>query len=124
MKNKKVIIAIVSIIVLAILFGIPLALKSNNKAVFKNKEEMSEIINGVWQTGNSEFDFVLTVDGDIAYLNIGDKTDEPSKIVLVPDNGYFYFESNGNAKDSRYNVIYDNGEYVIKTEKWEYRRQK
>lgn len=124
MKNKKVIIAIVSIIVLAILFGIPLALKSNNKAVFKNKEEMSEIINGVWQTGNSEFDFVLTVDGDIAYQSIGDKTDEPSKIVLVPDNGYFYFESNGNTKDSRYNVIYDNGEYVIKTEKWEYCRQK
>ena len=37
---------------------------------------------------------------------------------------YFYFERNGNGKDSRDNVIYYNGEYVIKTEKWEYRKQK
>ena len=124
MKNKKIIIAIVSAVVLLMLIGIPFALKSNSKAIFKNEKEMAEIINGVWQTGDSEFDFVLTVDGDIAYLSIGNKIDEPSKIVLVPDNGYFYFESNGNEKDSRYNVIYDNGEYVIKTEKWEYRKQK
>ena len=124
MKNKKVVIAIVSIIVLAMLFGIPFTLKSNSKAIFKNEKEMAEIINGVWQTGDSEFDFVLTVDGNSAYMSNGNKIDEPSKIVLVPDNGYFYFESNGNEKDSRYNVIYDNGEYVIKTEKWEYRKQK
>ena len=124
MKNKKIIIAIVSAVVLLMLIGIPFALKSNSKAIFKNEKEMAEIINGVWQTGDSEFDFVLTVDGDIAYLSIGNKIDEPSKIILVPDNGYFYFESNGNEKDSRYNVIYDNGEYVIKTEKWEYRKQK
>ena len=113
-----------SIIVLAMLFGIPFALKSNSKAIFKNEKEMAEIINGVWQTGNSEFDFTLTIDGNSAYMSNGNKVDEPSKIVLVPDNGYFYFESNGNEKDSRYNVIYDNGEYVIKTEKWEYRKQK
>ena len=124
MKNKKVVIAIVSIIVLAMLFGIPFALKSNSKAIFKNEKEMAEIINGVWQTGNSEFDFTLTIDGNSAYMSNGNKVDEPSKIVLVPDNGYFYFESNGNEKDSRYNVIYDNGEYVIKPEKWEYRKQK
>ena len=124
MKNKKIIIAIVSAIILLMLIGIPLAFKSGNKVSFQSKEEMAEIINGVWQTGNSKFDFVLTVDGDIAYLSIGNKIDEPSKIILVPDNGYFYFESNGNEKDSRYNVIYDNGEYVIKTEKWEYRKQK
>lgn len=124
MKNKKTIIAIASIVILMILFCVPYVLKSNNKTVFQNKEEMSEIINGVWQTGDSEFDFVLTVDGDIAYLSIGDKIDESSKIVLVPDNGYFYFESNGDTKDSRYSVIYDNGEYVIETEKWKYRKQK
>ena len=124
MKNKKIIIAIVSAVVLLMLIGIPLAFKSSNKVSFQNEKEMAEIINGVWQTGDSEFDFVLTVDGDIAYLSMGNKIDEPSKIVLVPDNGYFYFESNGNEKDSRYHVIYDNVEYVIKTEKWEYRKQK
>lgn len=123
MKNKKITI-IASIVILVTLFSVPFVLKSSNKTVFQNKEEMSEIINGVWQTGDSEFDFVLTVDGDIAYLSIGDKNDEPSKIVLVPDDGYFYYENNGDTKDSRYNVIYDNGEYVIKTEKWEYRKQK
>ena len=87
MKNKKVVIAIVSIIVLAMLFGIPFALKSNSKAIFKNEKEMAEIINGVWQTGNSEFDFTLTIDGNSAYMSNGNKVDEPSKIVLVPDNG-------------------------------------
>ena len=124
MKNKKIIIAIVSAVVLLMLIGIPLAFKSGSKVSFQNEKEMAEIINGVWQTGDSEFDFVLTVDGDIAYLSMGNKIDEPSKIVLVPDNGYFYYESNGDTKDSRYNVIYDNVEYVIKTEKWEYRKQK
>lgn len=124
MKNKKIIIAIVSAIILLMLIGIPLAFKSSNKVSFQNEKEMAEIINGVWQTGNSEFDFTLTIDGDIAYLSMGNKIDEPSKIVLVPDDGYFYYENNGNAKDSRYNVIYDNGEYVIKTEKWEYRKKK
>ena len=124
MNNKKIIIAIVSTVVFLMLIGIPLAFKSSNKVSFQNEKEMTEIVNGVWQTGNSEFDFVLTVDGDIAYLSMGNKIDEPSKIVLVPDDGYFYFESNGNEKDSRYNVIYYNGEYVIKTEKWEYRKQK
>ena len=123
MNNKKIIIAIVSAVVLLMLIGIPFALKSNSKAIFKNEKEMAEIINGVWQTGDSEFDFTLTIDGNSAYMSNGNKVDAPSKIVLVPDNGYFYFESNGNGKDSRYNVIYDNGEYVIKTEKWEYRKQ-
>lgn len=124
MKNKKIIIAIVSAIILLMLIGIPLAFKSSNKVSFQNEKEMAEIVNGVWQTGDSEFDFVLTVDGDIAYLSMGNKIDEQSKIVLVPDDGYFYYENNGNEKDSRYNVIYDNGEYVIKTEKWEYQKQK
>ena len=54
MKNKKIIIAIVSAIVLLMLIGIPIALKSSNKVSFQSKEEMTEVINGVWQTGDSE----------------------------------------------------------------------
>ena len=79
MKNKKIIIAIVSAVVLLMLIGIPLAFKSSNKVSFQNEKEMAEIINGVWQTGDSEFDFVLTVDGDIAYLIMGNKIDEHLK---------------------------------------------
>ena len=51
MKNKKVVIAIVSIIVLAMLFGIPFALKSNSKAIFKNEKEMAEIVSTMTITG-------------------------------------------------------------------------
>ena len=54
MKNKKIIIAIVSAIILLMLIGIPLAFKSSNKVSFQNEKEMAEIINGVWQTGDSE----------------------------------------------------------------------
>lgn len=81
MNNKKIIIAIVSAIILLMLIGIPLAFKSSNKVSFQSKEEMAEIINGVWQTGNSEFDFTLTIDGNSAYMSNGNKIDEPSKIV-------------------------------------------
>lgn len=37
MKNKKIIIAIVSDVVLLMLIGIPFALKSNSKAIMKKK---------------------------------------------------------------------------------------
>ena len=101
MKNKKIIIAIVSAIVLLMLIGIPLAFKSSNKVSFQNEKEMTEIVNGVWQNDDYEFDFTLTIDGNSAYMSNGNKIDEPSKIVLVPDNGYFYFERNRKKKDTR-----------------------
>lgn len=41
MKNKKIVIAIVSAVVLLMLIGIPLAFKSINKVSFQSKEEMA-----------------------------------------------------------------------------------
>ena len=95
---------------------------SNKNAKFQSKDEMSEVINGIWRTGASEYDFVFTIDGDSAYLSNGDKVDDPSKIVLVPEKGYFYYEYKGDTKKSRYNLIYEDGEYLIKDKYWTFKK--
>ena len=41
------------------------------------------------KTGDGIKDFIFTVDNDSAYLSNGDKSDNPSKIVLVPDKRIF-----------------------------------
>lgn len=119
MKNKKIIIAIVSAIVLLMLIGIPIALKPSNKVSFQSKEEMTEVINGTWRTGDTEFDFVLTIGGGIVNFSMDGKDDEePDNFICVPDKGYFYFESDGDNKDDRYYVVKDNGEYLIHHGNW------
>lgn len=123
MKNKKIVIAIVlCVCVLVVIVGTTAAMKSNNTSAFQNKDEMSEIINGTWKTGNTEFDFILTVDGDYADISMNGKDGEPALIVLVPDDGYFYFENDGDTQESRYNVVNENGVYVIDNGSWVYRK--
>ena len=93
-------------------------MKSNKVSDFQSKDEMSEIINGTWRTGNTEFDFILTIDGDYADISMDGKDGEPALIVLVPDKGYFYFEKDGDTQDSRYNVVNENGVYLINNGSW------
>lgn len=122
MKNKKIIFAFMAAVILILLICIPLVTKINKNVKFQSKEEMSEVINGTWKTGDGEYDFVFTIDNDSAYLSNGDKVDDPSKIVLVPEKGYFYYEYKGDTKKSRYNVVYEDGEYLIKDKYWTFKK--
>lgn len=109
-------------VILILLICIPLATKINKNVKFQSKEEMSEVINGTWKTGDGEYDFVFTIDNNSAYMSNGDKVDDPSKIVLVPEKGYFYYEYKGDTKKSRYNVVYEDGEYLIKDKYWTFKK--
>lgn len=122
MKNKKAIIISFFVMTLILVLCILIMVISNKNAKFQSKDEMSEVINGIWRTGASEYDFVFTIDGDSAYLSNGDKVDDPSKIVLVPEKGYFYYEYKGDTKKSRYNVVYEDGEYLIKDKYWTFKK--
>lgn len=123
MKNKKIVIAIVlCVCILLVIVGTTAAMKSNKVFAFQSEDEMSEIINGTWRTGNTEFDFILTIDGDYAEIGMDGKDGEPALIVLVPDDGYFYFAKDGDTQESRYNVVNENGVYVIDNESWVYRK--
>lgn len=109
-------------VILILLICIPLVTKINKNVKFQSKEEMSEVINGTWKTGDGEYDFVFTIDNNSAYMSNGDKVDDPSKIVLVPEKGYFYYEYKGDTKKSRYNVVYEDGEYLIKDKYWTFKK--
>ena len=122
MKNKKAIIISFFVMTLILFLCILIMVISNKNAKFQSKDEMSEVINGIWRTGASEYDFVFTIDNDSAYLSNGDKVDDPSKIVLVPEKGCFYYEYKGDTKKSRYNVVYEDGEYLIKDKYWTFKK--
>ena len=122
MKNKKAIIISFFVMTLILFLCILIMVISNKNAKFQSKDEMSEVINGIWRTGDSEYDFVFTIDNDSAYLSNGDKVDDPSKIVLVPEKVYFYYEYKGDTKKSRYNVVYEDGEYLIKDKYWTFKK--
>lgn len=125
MNKKNTLIIIASVVCLIILIiGATAAIKSNNNSVaFQSENDMLEVINGTWRTGDSEFDFILTVSGEVANLSMDGKDDnEPENIVLVPDKGYFYFESDGDAKEDRYCVIKDNGKYLIENGNWVFKK--
>lgn len=122
MKNKKAIIISFFVMTLILFLCILIMVISNKNAKFQSKDEMSEVINGIWRTGDSEYDFVFTIDNDSAYLSNGDKVDDPSKIVLVPEKGYFYYEYQGDTRKSRYNVVYEDGEYLIKDKYWTFKK--
>ena len=122
MKNKKAIIISFFVMTLILFLCILIMVISNKNAKFQSKDEMSEVINGIWRTGDSEYDFVFTIDSDSAYLSNGDKVDDSSKIVLVPGKGYFYYEYKGDTKKSRYNVVYEDGEYLIRDKYWTFKK--
>lgn len=126
MKHKKIGIVITIVVILLLLSSILIFIfGSRNVTKFQSKNEMSEVINGMWRTGDTEFDFILTIDGNIMDISMDNKnTEGASEIVLVPKKGYFYYTHEGDKKDSRYNVIYENGTYIIKDNKWTYRKVK
>lgn len=119
MKNKKLIFVVISIIVLMIL-NVGCSVNMNS-CTFQSEEEMSEVISGTWRTGDMEYDFILTIENDMA--NLGD--DGAEDIVYVPDKGYFYYLYNdreGNEEKDQYYVVKENGEYVIKDDNWTFRK--
>lgn len=125
MNNKKSkIIIIVVVCVLLVIIGTAVAVKMNNNSIaFQGENDMLEVINGTWRTGDSEFDFILTVSGEVVNLSMDGKDDnEPKNIILVPDKGYFYFESDGDTKEDRYCVIKDNSKYLIESGNWVFKK--
>lgn len=94
-KGNKLIIIVSIVCFVILIIGTTATIKSNNNSVvFQGENDMLEVINGTWRTGDSEFDFILTISGEVANLSMDGKDDnEPDNIVLVPDKGYFYFES-------------------------------
>lgn len=121
MKNKKMIIAIVAVVcVLLVAIGVTAAIKMNTP-VFQSEEEMSKIINGKWMTGNTDFDFIITIQGDSMIMEVVNGAREPEEyhLILVPEKGYFYTDTN---TDNLYKPVMQNGRYVIKTDDWTYEK--
>ena len=119
--NKKIMITIIAVIaVLLVVISTTAAIKMNNP-VFQSEEEMSEIINGKWMSGNTDFDFIITIQGDSMMMEVVNGAREPEEyhIVLVPKKGYFYTDTN---TDNLYKPVMQNGRYVIKTDKWTYEK--
>lgn len=117
MKIKPILITLV---IVCAIFAIVGLISNVNSPAFQSENEMFEIINGIWTTGNTEFDFTLSISNDTATISVGNKEDKPSKILLVPSKGYFYFEKTDDIKEKRYIVSKDDGRYIIKYNDWEY----
>lgn len=123
MKNKKMIITIVAVIcVLLVIIGATVVVKMNTP-VFQSEEEMSEIINGKWMSGNTDFDFIITIQGDSMIMEVVNGAREPEEyhLILVPEKGHFYTDTN---TDNLYKLVIQNGRYVIKTDDWTYEKVK
>lgn len=120
MKTKSILITLV---IVCAIFAIVGLMSNINNPAFQSENDMLEIINGIWTTGNTEFDFTLSVNNDTATISVGNKEDKPSKIVLVPSKGYFYFEKNDDVKDNRYIVSKEDGGYVINYNDWKYSKK-
>ena len=72
MKYKKSLVLIICTISVMILLS---GCDGTNKksGIFQSEEEMSEILNGTWKTGDTEFDFILTIENDKANLSMEHK---------------------------------------------------
>lgn len=88
---------------------------------FESDEEMFEVINGIWQTGNTESDFVIEIAGDTLKMrtNGENKSVEEHHITLFPKSGYFYVD---NKKNVWYEIVMKNGRYAIKTDRLTYEK--
>ena len=121
MKNKKMMIAIVAVIsVLLVIIGATVVIKMSTP-VFQSEEQMSEIINGKWMSGNTDFDFIITIQGGSMIMEVVNGAREPEEyhLILVPEKGYFYTDTN---TDNLYKPVMQNGRYVIKTDDWTYEK--
>lgn len=54
-----------------------------NSCTFQSEEEMSEVISDMWRTGDTEYDFILTIENDMANLSMDGKDDEGAKVILL-----------------------------------------
>lgn len=126
MKSNRIIlpVVIVAICIVLVIVCATATIKTNsNKQSFQSEDEMSEILNGTWRTGDTEFDFILTIANNIANLSMDDKDDEEaSNIVYVLDKGYFYFKNDGDNKDDRYYLVNDGGTWKIENGNWTYEK--
>lgn len=126
MKSNRIIlpVVIVAICIVLVIVCATAAIKTNsNKQSFQSEDEMSEILNGTWRTGDTEFDFILTIANNMANLSMDDKDDEEaSNIVYVLDKGYFYFENDGDNKDDRYYLVNDSSTWKIENGNWTYEK--
>lgn len=100
--------------------------ENKKTGVFQSEKEMSEILNGTWKTGDTEFDFILSIENDKANLSMEEKNDEEAEdIIYVPDEGYFYYlynDSDGNESKKQYSIVNENGEYLIKDDNWTFKK--
>lgn len=126
MKSNRIIlpVVIVAICIVLVIVCATAAIKTNsNKQSFQSEDEMSEILNGTWRTGDTEFDFILTIANNMANLSMDDKDDEEaSNIVYVLDKGYFYFENDGDNKDDRYYLVNDSSTWKIENGNWTFEK--
>ena len=73
MKSKRIIlpVVIVAVCIILVVIWVTTAIKGNsNKQSFQSETEMSEVLNGTWRTGDSEFDFILTIANKDANLSL------------------------------------------------------
>lgn len=81
MENKKAMFIVIPIIIVTILnIGCS---RNMNSCTFQSEEEMSEVISGIWRTGDIEFDFILTIENDMVNLSMDGKDDEGAKVILL-----------------------------------------
>lgn len=116
MKYKKSISVVIYMLAIMILLS-GCGGESIKSCVFQSEEEMSEVLNGIWRTGDTEFDFILSIENGKANLSMEGKEDVAEDIVYVPDKGYFYYfynNSEGNEAKIQFSIVNENGEYVIK----------
>lgn len=122
--NKKISpFVMVAVCIVFIIICVAVIKTSSNKSSFQSEAEMSEVLNGTWRTGDTEFDFIITIQGDsmIMEMGSGERETEEYYIVLNSEKGYFYTNTN---TDNLYKLVIQNGRYVIKTDDWTYEKVK
>lgn len=123
MKKKNTTIIIASIVFVVVLIIGVIDAVNRSTITFQSRSEMSKVINGTWRTGDSEYDFIITIcdSSMILEMGSGDRPAEEYNIILVPEKGYFYTKTN---TDNLYKVDLKDGRYIIETEYWTYEKVK
>ena len=87
-KNVAIILSAIVCIIVLIISIITIIKSKDNSVTFQSKNEMVEVLNGTWRTGDSEFDFILTIGGGLVDISMdGKDEDNADNLVCVPDKG-------------------------------------
>ena len=62
-KNVTIILSAIVCIIVLIISIITIIKSKDNSVIFQSKNEMVDVLNGTWRTGDSEFDFILIIGG-------------------------------------------------------------